>query len=192
MYITWKDPNMKLHGKQHKRDCFYFRWHYGKQRIVQYTHEYIDRPTEKQKASRQTFTTLRKEVARQLHDPILHARWEARFKQDKEGYKMLHTYVYAKLKAGETVIQSPTCRDTIYRVSYVPLVETSALRPLLRGNEHPHVETPISGCTPRAVSTSKASPKQETQYITSLLVVNGVIIPLSLPRKVPKRKCLRL
>ncbi len=106
MYIIWKNPNMKLHGKQHKGDCFYYRWHYGQQRRVCIYKKYVDKPTEKQKASREAFTELRREVARQLHDPILRARWEVRFKKDKEGYKMLHTYVYAKMKAGQTVIET--------------------------------------------------------------------------------------
>ncbi len=43
MTITWKDPNMKLHGKRHKRDRYYFRWHYGKQRVVQMSKEYVDK-----------------------------------------------------------------------------------------------------------------------------------------------------
>ncbi len=103
MKVTLKDPNQSLHGKLHKRDPYYFRHHYGEQRLVYISKPYIDRPTEKQKASRKAFTILRKEVARQLHDPALKARWEARFKKDPQGYKMLHTYVYAKLKAGESV-----------------------------------------------------------------------------------------
>lgn len=184
MYITWKDPNMKLHGKQHKRDCFYFRWHYGKQRIVQYTHEYIDRPTEKQKASRQTFTTLRKEVARQLHDPILHARWEARFKQDKEGYKMLHTYVYAKLKAGETVILVPTGRD-----------EPVARLPRRCAASSLQVADKITKRETRYIAslhTGTAGKSARRNEITSLLMVDGRIISLFLLWKVPKRKCLRL
>ncbi len=114
MIIKFKDPNRRIHGKLHKCDPFYFRYHYGEQRLVYISKPYIDRPTEKQKASREAFTALRQEVARQLHDPKLKARWEARFQRDKEGYKMLHTYVYAKLKAGETVIvesQYMTARD---------------------------------------------------------------------------------
>ncbi len=113
MIIKFKDPNRRIHGKLHKCDPFYFRYHYGEQRLVYISKPYIDHPTEKQKASREAFKTLRQEVARQLHDPKLKARWEARFQRDKEGYKMLHTYVYAKLKTGETVTQSPTCRDVI-------------------------------------------------------------------------------
>ncbi len=111
MTIIWTDPHMKLHGKRHKSDSFYFRVHYGKQRMVYITKKYVDRPTAAQQASRQAFKELRQEVTRQLHHPILRARWEKRFKQDKEGYKMLHTYVYAKLKAGETVTQTATSRD---------------------------------------------------------------------------------
>ncbi len=94
---------MRLHGKRHKRDRFYFRVHYGKQRMVYITKQYVDKPTEKQVSAREAFTELRREVARQLHDPILRARWEARFHQDSQGYKMLHTYVYAMMKRGESV-----------------------------------------------------------------------------------------
>ncbi len=113
MIIKLKDPNQRLHGKLHKRDPYYFRHHYGEQRLVYIPKPYIDHPTEKQKASREAFKTLRQEVARQLHDPKLKARWEARFKKDPQGYKMLHTYVYAKLKAGVTVTQSPTYRGKL-------------------------------------------------------------------------------
>ncbi len=123
MYIIWKDPNMRLHGKRHKRDSYYFRWHYGKQRIVHISHEYIDKPTQKQQSARDSFTVLRKEVARQLHDPTLRARWEARFRADKQGYKMLHTYVYAMLKQGESV----TCNDTMHRISASTPSPTTAL-----------------------------------------------------------------
>ncbi len=95
---------MKLHGKQHKHDNYYFRHHYGKQRIVFSSYQYIDNPTEAQKTARQQFTKLRREVARQLKDPVLRAKWERKFKADNQGYKMLHTYVYAMLKKGESVI----------------------------------------------------------------------------------------
>ncbi len=99
MTIEWKDPNMKLHGKRHKSDRFYFRWHYGKQRRVYMYTEYVDKPTERQVGAREAFTALRREVARQLRDAVLREAWERRFAEDNEGYKFLHTYVYAKLKA---------------------------------------------------------------------------------------------
>ncbi len=119
MHITLHNPNRRLHGKLHKCDPYYFRFHYGKQRLVFIQKQYIDRPTANQQASRNTFTTIRKEVSRQLHDPILRARWERKFKQEKAGYKFLHTYVYAQLKAGITVTQSSTCQDTLQeRFSY--------------------------------------------------------------------------
>ncbi len=117
MIITLKDPNLRIHGKLHKCDPYYFRVHYGKQRLVYIKKEYIDRPTENQKASRNTFTERRREVARQLHDPILKARWQAKFQADPQGYKFLHTYVYAQLKAGVTITQSTTCRDALLCVS---------------------------------------------------------------------------
>ncbi len=99
MTIEWKDPNMRLHGKRHKGDRYYFRWHYGKQRVVQMAREYVDKPTEAQVSAREAFTALRREVARQLRDERLRGEWLRRFEDDNEGYKMLHTYVYAKLKA---------------------------------------------------------------------------------------------
>ncbi len=158
MTIEWKDPHIKLHGKRRKGDSYYFRWHYGKQRMVHISCAYVDKPTEKQKSAREAFAELRREVARQLRDAELRAKWMRKFEADNEGYKMLHTYVYAKLKAGETVTQSPTCRDAIHRVSM-----------------------------------SKTSPKQETQYMASLLVVyDHTIIPIFLPNKVPKREKLRI
>ncbi len=99
MIIIWKDPNRRLHGKRHKSDRYYFRVHYGKQRLVHLYKDYVDKPTEAQKAAREQFTELRREVARQLKDPVLRAKWEREFKADKQGYKMLHCYVYAQLKA---------------------------------------------------------------------------------------------
>ncbi len=103
---------MRLHGKRHKRDRYYFRWHYGKQRRVYMYKEYVDKPTEKQVSAREAFTVLRREVARQLRDAELRAAWMRRFEADNEGYKMLHTYVYAMMKRGESVaIQSATSRE---------------------------------------------------------------------------------
>ncbi len=150
---------MRLHGKRRKRDSYYFRWHYGKQRVVYVTKEYVDKPTEAQKSARESFAELRREVARQLRDAELREKWMRRFEADNEGYKMLHTYVYAKLKApqphkgGVCAEQAPTCRDAINCVS---------------------TSTPI---------------RKETQSMASLLVVhNGMILPIFLPSKVPKRK----
>ncbi len=107
MIITLHNPTQRLHGKLHKSDPYYFRFHYGKQRLVYMQKDYVDRPTANQQASRQAFTDLRRKVARQLHNPTLRAKWEKRFKTNPQGYKMLHTYVYAQLKAGKTVTQSP-------------------------------------------------------------------------------------
>ncbi len=98
MIIIWNDPNKRVHGKLHKRDTYYFRFHYGKQRLVQYTHQYVDNPTEAQLSAREKFKAIRREVARQLHDPILRAKWERKFKDNPLKYKMLHTYVFAQLK----------------------------------------------------------------------------------------------
>ncbi len=177
MTIIWTDPHMKLHGKRHKRDSYYFRWHYGKQRVVQITRAYVDRPTERQKSAREAFTELRREVARQLHDPILRARWKARFQRDNAGYKMLHTYVYAKLKAGESV----ACRDALLRVS--PKNPTGL----------PNTD-PILSCQPykrdaqKGLLTSIAL--QDKRPNIALLVVNGAIVPLFIPSKVPKRQAI--
>ncbi len=98
MIVIWKDTTLKLHGKRHKSDRYYFRVHYGKQRLVHLYKEYVDKPTEAQKTAREQFTELRREVARQLKDPVLRAKWEKEFKADNQGYKMLHCYVYAMLK----------------------------------------------------------------------------------------------
>ncbi len=98
MTIIWKDTTLRLHGKRHRRDCYYFRWHYGKQRVVQISGEYVDKPTEAQVSAREAFTALRREVARQLRDAELRSAWMRKFEEDNEGYKMLHTYVYAKMK----------------------------------------------------------------------------------------------
>ncbi len=170
MYIIWKDPNMRLHGKRHKGDSYYFRWHYGKQRMVHISCAYVDKPTENQKSAREAFTELRREVAKQLRDAELRSAWMRRFEADNEGYKMLHTYVYAKLKAGETVTQSPTCRDAIHCVSA------------------------------SKASHKPATTQQETRYMASLqaaktpilLLYNHTITPLFLPWKVPKRECLQI
>ncbi len=163
MKVTLKDPNRRIHGKLHKCDSFYFRFHYGEQHLIPITQPYIDRPTENQKASRQAFTTLRKEVARQLHDPVLKARWEARFKQDKEGYKMLHTYVYAKLKSGVTVTQSPTCRDALQ--ARLPQKTT--------GRDEPVARLPISH------EESKQS-HAPFRGLGGLILYNHTIIPIFL------------
>ncbi len=106
MIIIWKDPNMRLHGKRHKNDRYYFRWHYGKQRRVWISKEYVDKPTESQVSAREAFTALRREVARQLRDAVLREAWERRFAEDNEGYKFLHTYVYAMMKAEQRLAGS--------------------------------------------------------------------------------------
>ncbi len=168
MIIKFKDPNRRIHGKLHKRDPYYFRYHYGEQRLVYMVKPYIDCPTEKQKASRQAFTELRQEVARQLHDPILRTRWEARFKRDPQGYKMLHTYVYAKLKAGETVTVE-TRRWCVSPNNPVGLPNEPLTLPML-GNK---------GDVQKGVSTS---------IVPVIVVYNGYIIPMFLPWKIPKRE----
>ncbi len=149
---------MKLHGKRHKRDRFYFRHHYGKQRIVYIQKEYTDRPTENQKASRNTFTTIRKEVSRQLKDEQLKARWQAKFQADPQGYKFLHTYVYAQLKAGITV-----------------LVET----PFMRVSSQPQ--------SSRDAGPLRL-PHPQSNNGPTLIIYNHTILPLFLPSQVPKKE----
>ncbi len=73
--------------------------------------EYVDKPTERQKSAREAFTALRREVARQLRDEELRSAWMRRFEADNEGYKMLHTYVYAKMK--ESPLQLPPHRGRV-------------------------------------------------------------------------------
>ncbi len=174
MKIKLKDPNLRIHGKLHKRDPYYFRHHYGEQRLVYISKPYIDCPTEKQKASRQAFTALRKEVARQLHDPVLRTRWEAHFHQDPQGYKMLHTYVYAKLKAGENI----ACRDALLCVSpNVPQEQKQQIDNSLPTREN-------NRDAQKSVSTSGAARGRQPNI--ALLVAKGVIMPIFLPSKVPK------
>ncbi len=192
MIITFKDPNLRIHGKLHKRDPYYFRVHYGKQRMVYITKEYTDRPTEKQKASRNTFTELRREVARQLHDPTLKARWQAKFQADPQGYKFLHTYVYAQLKAGVTVLVE------------TPFTRVSPPRPN-RPSSPRRLSSPSSPSSPRRLILShpiENSPQKtyakdiSTPYAGSdspiLILYNHTILPLFLPAHIPKTNHLQI
>ncbi len=181
MTIEWEDPNMRLHGKRHKNDRYYFRWHYGKQRRVCMYTEYVDKPTENQKTARASFTALRKEVARQLHDPVLKARWQSKFQADNQGYKFIHTYVYAQLKAGVSITQSTTCRDAIYRVSASTASHMIAKK-----------ET-------RYMASLQADTQQETRHrrvptgmVPILMLYNHTILPLFLPAHIPKTNHLRI
>ncbi len=165
MIIIWKDPNRRMHGKLHKRAPYYFRIHYGKQRLVYITKPYTDNPTPNQQASREAFTALRREVARQLHDPKLKAKWQTKFKANPHGYKMLHTYVYAMLKRGETLTQSSTSRDALLRIS--PVDENQQYIKLSN--------VPLRRNKPE-------SPKCiRTNIVPLLCVYNGSILPIFLP-----------
>ncbi len=156
---------MRLHGKRHKSDSYYFRWHYGKQRRVCITKEYVDRPTEKQVSAREAFTALRREVARQLRDADLRAAWEARFKKNNEGYKMLHTYVYEMMKRGESVISRNEPAGCLSRRCTASSLQVNSKQ-----------ETHIKG-----VSTSPTP---------VIVVYNGVIVPIFLRSTVPiERDC---
>ncbi len=174
MIIIWKDPNMCLHGKRHKSDRYYFRHHYGKQHLVYIQKEYTDRPTENQKASRNTFTTIRKEVARQLHDPVLKARWQTKFQADPQGYKFLHTYVYAQLKAGVTLTQPTTSRDV--PIVHLPHPQSSRDAGPLR---LPHQQTMR---LPHQQTISR-----DSLPIPTLIIYNHTILPFFLPSQVPKK-----
>ena len=99
-YIVLNELLREAHGKFKKLKHGvgqYVRLHYGKQRLVTVTKRYKDRPTSSQKQSRSEFTLLRKEVARQIHDPVLGPIWEERFLNQTQ-YKLLQGFVYAELK----------------------------------------------------------------------------------------------
>ncbi len=171
---------MHLHGKRHKSDRFYFRWHYGKQHLVQYTHQYIDKPTESQKTARKAFTELRKEVARQLKDEQLKAAWQSKFKADSKGYKFLHTYVYAQLKAGVTV----TYRDV--PVAHLPHPQSyrDAFLCASPNETQFHQHHPCKHYS-RKESAQKSFP---TDVAPIIMVWNNTLIPLFLPAEVPKKQ----
>ncbi len=193
---------MRLHGKRHKSDSCYFRWHYGKQRVVSIRKEYVDKPTERQKSAREAFTELRREVARQLKDEKLRIEWMRRFEADNEGYKMLHTYVYAKMKAGVTVTQSPTCRDVIVLLLPQRKCRRDAnlwlhasccvsLNVPQEHNQHTSNNLPILG-NKRDAQKGVSTPVAARGVQPILLLYNHTITPLFLPWKVPKRECLRV
>ncbi len=165
MIIVWKDPNMRLHGKRHRNDRYYFRWHYGKQRRVCMYKEYVDKPTEKQVSAREAFTELRREVSRQLRDERLRAAWMRRFEADNEGYKFLHTYVYAKMKAeqGQTEV-----------------TETSGA-------------TETTGSVGKEQNFRSAEVQKFRDWEAAVIMLwNGAIVPIFLPACVPKTTRLRI
>ncbi len=222
MIIIWKDPNMKLHGKRHKRNRFYFRWHYGKQRRVCMYTEYVDKPTEKQVSAREAFTELRREVARQLRDAVLREAWERRFAEDNEGYKFLHTYVYAKLKApsnspikgeleAELSRESLSYGETEAAISSMRRATVSSLQATPTETRLKGVST--SGTEQRCRSTEvqkfrgvevrrfrrgcvddegDAQKGVSTSGMPIIMIHNGVIVPIFLPNEVPKRECLQV
>ncbi len=215
MTIIWKDTTLRLHGKQHKNDHYYFRWHYGKQRVVQVSCTYVDNPTKRQVSAREAFTALRKEVARQLKDEKLRDEWLRRFEADNEGYKMLHTYVYAKIaphppKGGACAEQTPKSLNygetkTSGSTGTTGRTE-SAVSSMRRGNtlvstkraqEMQHeaysrkkgVSTPYTEC-------ELDNFLNERRYMVSLhaniqpivMLYNGRILPIFLPAKIPKQQ----
>ncbi len=215
MTIEWKDPNMRLHGKRHKRDRYYFRWHYGKQRMVQMSGEYVDKPTERQISAREAFTALRREVARQLRDAELRAEWLRRFEADNEGYKMLHTYVYAKMKAsplqlppqGESCVAETTKTTKATRatrateVTEVTEVTETTMTSTRRGNalvSTSRTEQKFRSAEARRFGRGDVVDERDTingfstpyagSKLSILVVHNGGIVPLFLPWKVGKRE----
>ncbi len=215
MTIEWKDPNMRLHGKRHKRDRYYFRWHYGKQRRVCIYKEYVDKPTEKQRSAREAFTELRREVARQLRDSVLREEWERRFAEDNEGYKFLHTYVYAMMKREAGTAETTETTGSVgkeqkfrsaevqkYRKGCAAAETEATMSSMRRGNAlvstSTSQETHIKGVSVSTASHTIA--KKETRYMASLqaaetpilFIYNGHLLPLFLPNVVPKIECLRV
>ncbi len=176
MIIIWKDPNMRLHGKRHKNDRYYFRWHYGKQRRVYMYTEYVDKPTEKQVSAREAFAALRREVSRQLRDADLRAEWMRRFEADNEGYKFLHTYVYAKMKA------QPSAGG----------VCTEQTRESLRNGETKTAGSAERGQTFRSAEVQKFRIAEVQRCRKSelpvVLLYNGTLLPLFLPSEVPREE----
>ncbi len=187
MTIIWKDTTLKLHGKRHKRDRYYFRWHYGKQRRVWISKEYVDRPTEKQVSAREAFTALRREVARQLRDAELRAAWMRRFEADNEGYKMLHTYVYAKLKASP--LQLPPRGESDVTAEEQKFRSTEVRR-FGRGCVVDEGDA-INGVSTARRESNHALLNRETHDERLLIVHNGFITPIFLPSKVPRRMGVR-
>ncbi len=196
MIIVWKDPNMRLHGKRHKRDRYYFRWHYGKQRRVYMYKEYVDKPTDRQVSAREAFTELRREVARQLRDADLRAEWLRRFEADNEGYKFLHTYVYAKMKTQPSAV-GVCAEQTRESLSYGETKTSGATESA--GKETQYMaslqaytsETAFQETRIKGVSTSMVATERR-HAMASLLVYNGTIMPIFLPACVPKTTCLQI
>ena len=106
--VIFDIPVKAIHGKPGKDAGGYYRHHYGKQRFVR-TKKYEDHPTENQIASRRAFGELRRRVAQEIHDPITGPLWQQRFEAeklrqgDKFPYSILSGFVYAELKAGQTI-----------------------------------------------------------------------------------------
>ncbi len=188
MTIEWKDPNMKLHGKRHKGDSYYFRWHYGKQRVVQMVKEYVDKPTERQTSAREAFAELRREVARQLQNAELRSAWMRKFEADNEGYKMLHTYVYAKLKKSplQLPLQGERCLVAENGATETIKSTTTSMR---RGNALVSTSGEQQRCM-KGVSTNRVN--IETRYMAArgvqpiIVVYEGIIMPLFLRGEIPK------
>ena len=106
--VIFDIPVKAIHGKPGKDAGSCYRHHYGKQRFVRQK-KYEDHPTENQIASRRAFGELRRRVAQEIHDPVKGAQWQQRFDEEKlrQGdqfpYSILAGFVYAKLKAGQSI-----------------------------------------------------------------------------------------
>ncbi len=192
---------MRLHGKRHKSDCFYFRWHYGKQRRVCLYKEYVDKPTEKQVSAREAFTALRREVSRQLRDAVLREAWERRFAEDNEGYKFLHTYVYAKVKAeqgqagttetsGAAETTGSVGKEQNFRSAEVQRCRSAEVQKF-RGVEVQKFRG-VEGQKFRGVEVQRGRNAEvqrgRKSELPVILVYNGTVLPIFLPSEVPREE----
>ena len=106
--VIFDIPVKAIRGKPGKDAGGYYCHHYGKQRFVR-TKKYEDHPTENQIASRRAFSELRRRVAQEIHDPVKGTQWQQRFNEeklrqgDKFPYSILAGFVYAELKAGQSI-----------------------------------------------------------------------------------------
>ncbi len=181
---------MRLHGKRHKDDRYYFRWHYGKQRVVQMARKYVDKPTERQVSAREAFTELRREVARQLQDAELRSAWMRKFEEDNEGYKMLHTYVYAMMKKSPLQLppQGESCVAETTKATRATEVTKTTMASMRRGNALVSTSR-VQETRHEACSRKKgASTPYAGSELPILVVHDGVIVPVFLPWKVRRRE----
>ena len=96
-------PVATIHGKVSKNEKGYHRQHYGIDEYI-VPKDYVDNPTDNQKAARAAFAARRARVAQELHNPSSARKWQLLYDQqkqllgDKFPYKTLHGFVYAEMK----------------------------------------------------------------------------------------------